>query len=133
MDVINDYNKTWAIRYLREALADYHKGKETEREDQSRSLMATATRKAQLALEHAFGAPEYLEILVADAIQSRATGQDPKVSLLSTLASVANILSEPQTTWNRELILKITREALQGASTIIHDITSEKSIGLEID
>ena len=133
MDVINDYNRTWAIRYLREALADYHKGKESQREDQSRSFMATATRKAQLALEHAFGAPEYLEILVADAIQSRATSQDPKVSLLSTLASVASILSESQTTWSRELILKITREALQGASTIIQNITSEKSIELEID
>jgi len=95
--------------------------------------MATAIRKAQLALEHAFGAPEYLEILVADAVRGRAAGQDHKVSLLSTLASVANILSESQTTWNRKLILKITREALQGASTIIQDITSEKSIELEID
>jgi len=133
MSVINDFNRTWAIRYLREALADYHKGKESQREDQSRSFMATATRKAQLALEHAFGAPEYLEILVADAIHSRATGQDSKVSLLSILASVANMLSESQTTWSRELILKITREALQGASTIIQDITSEKSIELEIE
>jgi len=133
MSVINDYNRTWAIRYLREALADYHKGKESQREAQSRSFMATAVRKAQLALEHAFGAPEYLEILVTDAIQSQATGQDPKLSLLSTLASVANILSEPQTTWSRDLILKITREALHSASTIIQEITSEKNIGLELD
>jgi len=133
MSVVNDYNRTWAIRYLREALADYHKGKESQREEQSRSFMATAVRKAQLALEHAFGAPEYLEILVTDAIQSQATGQDPKLSLLSTLASVANILSESQATWSRELILKITREALHSASTIIQEITSEKNIELELD
>ncbi len=133
MSVINDFNRTWAIRYLREALAEYHNGKESQREDQSRSFMATAVRKAQLALEHAFGAPEYLEMLVTDAIQSQATSQDPKLTLLSTLASVAKILSESQTAWTRELILKITGEALQGASTIIQEITSEKSIELAPD
>ncbi len=133
MSMINDYNRTWAIRYLREALVEYRNGKGSQREDQSRSFMAIAVRKAQLALEHAFGAPEYLEVLVANAIQSQATGQDPKLRLLSTLASVANILSESQTQWTRELILKITREALYGASTIIQEITSEKNIELELD
>jgi len=133
MSVINDYNRTWAIRYLREAFAEYHNGKESQREDQSRSFMAIAIRKAQLALQHAFGSPEYLELLVTDAIQSQAASQDPRLGLLSTLASVAKILSEPQIPWTKELILKVTREALHGASTIIEEITSHKNIELELD
>jgi len=133
MRVINDYNRTWAIRYLREALAEYHNGKESQREDRSRSFMAAAVRKAQLALEHALGAPEYLEVLVADAVQTQTTSQDPTLSLLSTLASLANVLSESQITWTRDMILKITCEALRGASTIIQEITSERNLEVEPD
>jgi len=127
MRVISDYNRTWAIRYLREALVEYHNGRESQREDQSRSFMAAAVRKAQLALEHALGAPEYLEVLVADAVQTQTASHDPTLSLLLTLASLASIFSESQTTWTRDTILKITSEALRGASTIIQEITSERS------
>jgi len=95
--------------------------------------MAVAVRKAQLALEHAFGAPEYLEALVADAVQTQTASQDPTLSLLSTLASLANILSESQIRWTRDLIFKITSEALRGASTIVQEITSEKNFELELD
>jgi len=133
MRVVNDYNRTWAIRYLREALVEYHNGRRSQRDDQSQSLMAVAVRKAQLALEHAFGAPEYLEALVADAVQTQTASQDPTLSLLSTLASLANILSESQIRWTRDLIFKITSEALRGASTIIQEITSEKNLELEPD
>jgi len=127
MRVISDYNRTWAIRYLREALVEYHNGRESQREDQSRSFMAAAVRKAQLALEHALGAPEYLEVLVADAVQTQTASHDPTLSLLLTLASLASIFSESHTTWTRDTILKITSEALRGASTIIQEITSERS------
>jgi len=89
--------------------------------------MAAAVRKAQLALEHALGAPEYLEALVADAAQTQTASHDPTLSLLLTLASLASIFSESQTTWTRDTILKITSEALRGASTIIQEITSERS------
>jgi len=95
--------------------------------------MAAAVRKAQLALEHALGAPEYLEVLVADAVQTQTTSQDPTLSLLSTLASLANVLSESQITWTRDMILKITCEALRGASTIIQEITSERNLEVEPD
>jgi len=131
MRAINDYNRIWAIRYLREALVEYHNGEKSQREEHSRSFMAAAVRKAQLALEHALGAPEYLEVLVADVLHTQTASQDPTLSLLSTLASLANILSQQQMTWTRDLILKITKEALQGASTVIREITSE--IGLELE
>jgi len=133
MRVINDYNRTWAIRYLREALVEYHNGKGSQREDQSQYFMAAAVRKAQLALEHALGAPEYLEVLVADAVHTQTASRDPTLSLLSAFASLANILSQSRITWTRDLILKITREALQGALTIVQEITSEKNLELEPD
>jgi len=95
--------------------------------------MAAAVRKAQLALEHALGAPEYLEVLVADAVHTQTASRDPTLSLLSTLASLANILSQSRVTWTRDLILKITKEALQGALTIVQEITSERNLELEPD
>lgn len=133
MRIINGYHRAWAIRYLREALVEYEKGLESQREDHSRSFMAAAVRKAQLALEHALGAPEYLEILVADALHSCTANQGATLRLLSTLASLANAFLQEQTAWSRDRILKVTWEALQGASVIIREITSERRLELELD
>jgi hypothetical protein len=126
MSLISDYSRTWAMRFLRETFVEYQKGKESQSEDQSRTFMTTAIRKAQLALEYAFESPEYFELIIADMTQNQPTSQNPKLKLLSTLTSITQAFSEPQMTLDRELILKITREVVQGVSAIIEEMTSER-------
>jgi hypothetical protein len=126
MPLISDYSKTWAIRFLRETYTEYQKGKESQSEDQSRMFMATAIRKAQLALEYAFESPEYLELIIADFVQNQSVSQDPKLKLFSTLTSITQAFSESQMALDRELILRITREVIQGVSAIIEEMTSER-------
>lgn len=126
MDLISEYSKTWAVRHLREAYVEYCHGKESQDEDQSRAFMATAIRKAQLALEHVFESPEYFELVVINAIQSRMTDRDPKVALLSTLTSITQTLSEPQMPLSRETILRVATEALHGVSAIVEEMTSTR-------
>jgi len=133
MNIINDYDRIWAIRYLREAFAEYHNGSRTQDQNDERSLMAMAVRKAQLALQHAFGSPEYLELLIADAIQTRTTIEDPMLGLLSTLSLVAKNISEPQMLWSKGSILRVTKEILEGVSTIIREMTSTKNIEAVVD
>lgn len=113
---------------MREAFAEYNNAKKSQTEEQSRSFMAMAIRKTQLALQYSLGSPEYLELLVADAIQSQVTNHDPRLRLLSTLASIAKILLESQIPWKREITEKVATEAIQGASEIIREVTSEKNL-----
>jgi len=95
--------------------------------------MAMAIRKAQLALQHAFGSPDYVELLVADATQGQVIGLDPTVRLLSTIALIAKSLSDPQTLWTRERILEVAKAILQTAATIIQDMTPGKNMDLQLD
>lgn len=126
MDLISEYSKTWAVRHLREAYVEYCHGKESQDEDQSRAFMAAAIRKAQLAFEHVFESPEYFELVVIDAIQSRVTDRDPKVALLTTLISITQTLSEPQMPLSREMIFRVATEALHGVSAIVEEMTSTR-------
>jgi len=124
--MISEYNRIWANRYLREALADYDTGSKAGDENQSRMAMAKAIRKTQLALEHLFESPAYLELMIADSLQSHTDAQNPKLRLLSTLASISQAFSEPDIRLSREQISRITKEALQVTSTIMREMAFDK-------
>jgi len=129
--LVSDYNRIWAHRYLREALADYDYGSKTRDENQSRASMAKAIRKTQLALEHLFESPDYLELMIADSLQSHAIAQNPKLRLLSTLSSMTQAFSESEIRLDREQVSRMTKEALQATATIMKEITFNKNEELQ--
>jgi hypothetical protein len=120
--LISDYQRGWAIRYLREAKAELAAAQKTPY--LAPSLVFEAVRKAQVAIYYSLGEPAFVEGIVNETIRKRQSIEDPILKCLVEIElSVQQLAQMPET--NQENAREQATGIIQVASDIVELFTNE--------
>jgi hypothetical protein len=120
--LISDYQKGWALRYLREAKAELTAAQKTPY--LAPSLIFEAMRKAQVAIYYSLGEPAFVEGIVHETIIKKQSIEDPILKCLVEIElSVQQLIQMPKT--NQENAMEQASEIIQIASDIVELFTNE--------
>lgn len=122
--MIDEYQKSWAIRYLREAKAELAAVRKTP--SLASSLIPEAVRKMRIAIYYSLGDPSFVEAVIHQTINEEDTVSDPILKYLAEIElNFEQILQTPEP----ECVDKI--EQVKGlvkiASDIVELFTGEKA------
>jgi hypothetical protein len=124
MPLINNYHKGWALRYLREAKAEFIAAQKIPYLAPSRLI--EAARKAQAAIYYSLGDPVSIEAIVRQTILQRQHVKDPVLKCLVEIEqTVQQIAQMPDS--DRETTMKQTGDIIQIASEIVRLLTGEQA------
>jgi len=124
MPLTNDYRKSWALRYLREARAELVAAQKTPYI--ASSLILEAMRKAQAAVYYSLGDPASLEAIVRQTIIKKQSVKDPVLRCLVEIErTVQEVAQTPDS--DKEKAFKQADDLLQIASDIVKLFTGEKA------
>lgn len=87
--MISDYQKGWALRYLREARAELFAAQRTPY--MAPGLVLEALRKAQAAIYYSLGDPPSIEAIVREAVFKKQLVKDP---ILNTLVEIEKTVQQ---------------------------------------
>jgi len=113
--------KSWALRYLREAEADLSLAKECDSIELVKELSAISIRKAQLALQYAFGDPTIMEYILEEALVKNALRKEPFIRLMEKINILVKKTVEPQFNLGKDKILALAEKTLEASSTIVKE------------
>ena len=120
--LISDYQKGWALRYLREAKAELTAAKETPY--LAPSLILEAMRKAQVAIYYTLGEPAFVEGIVHETIGTKQVIEDPILKCLVEIElSVQQLIQMPEI--NQEDTMEQATGIVQTAADIVKLFTDE--------
>jgi len=122
--MINDYQKGWALRYLREAKAELIAAQKTPY--MAPSLILEAVKKAQAAIYFSLGDPASIETIVRQTIHKKRLIEDP---VLKCLVEIERTIREVARTAEsqREKAFKQADDLLRTAKDIVELFTDEKA------
>jgi len=124
MSLINNYQKGWALRYLREAKAELIAAQKIPYLAPNRLI--EAMRKAQAAIYYSLGDPASIEAIVRQTVLQRRSVEDPVLRCLVEIEqTVQQIAQVPDS--DRETTMKQTDDIIQIASDIVKLFTGEKA------
>ena len=124
MPLINDYRKSWALRYLREAKAELTAAQKTPY--LASSLILEALRKAQAAIYYSLGDPASLEAIVRQTIVKKQLVEDPVLRCLVEIEqTVQKVAQAPDS--DKERVFKQADGIIRIASDIVKLFTGEKA------
>jgi hypothetical protein len=124
MPLINNYQKGWALRYMREAKAELAAAQKTPY--MAPGLILEAMRKAQAAIYYSLGDPPSIEAIVRDAIFKKQVVKDPVLHFLVEIEmAVQEIAQVPDSAV--EKAMKQADDIVQIASDIVKLLTGEKA------
>lgn len=123
MPLINNYQKGWALRYIREAKAELTAAQKTPY--MAPGLILEAMRKAQAAIYYSLGDPPSIEAIVREVVFKKQLVRDP---VLITLVEIEKTVQEaaqmPET--EMEKAIKQADGVVKIASDIVQLFTGEK-------
>lgn len=120
--LISDYQKGWALRYLREAKAELTAAQKTPY--LAPSLIFEAIRKAQVAIYYSLGEPAFVEEIVHETIRKKRSIEDPILKCLVEIElSVQHLAHVPEA--NQENAMEQASGIIQVASDIVELFTNE--------
>jgi len=120
--LISDYQKGWALRYLREAKAELLAAQKTPY--LAPSLVLEAMRKAQVAIYYSLGEPAFVEGIVQETIRNKRFIVDPILKCLVEIElSIQQLIQTPEA--NQEDTMKQAGGIIQIASDIVELFTNE--------
>lgn len=124
MSMINDYQKGWALRYIREARAELIAAQKTPY--MAPSLILEAVKKAQAAIYYSLGDPASIETIVRQTIHKKRLVEDPVLKCLveieRTIQKVARTAES-----EREKAFKQADDLVRTAKDIVELFTGEKA------
>jgi len=122
--MINDYQKGWALRYIREAKAELIAAQKTPY--MAPSLILEAVKKAQAAIYYSLGDPASIETIVHQTMHKKRLIEDP---VLKCLVEIERTIREvAQTSGSKsEKALKQAKDLLRTAKDIVELFTGEKA------
>jgi hypothetical protein len=120
--LIDEYRKTWALRYLREAKADLAAAETSPIASTSVHLSLLAMRKMQTAISYSLGDPSYLSFLVADALSEEANGSDVPMDFLSQVEWLIQIRSAKASVSDKEDALTEAKQLMKMTLQIVNAI-----------
>jgi len=123
MPLINNYQKGWALRYIREAKAELSAAQKTPY--MAPGLILEAMRKAQAAIYYSLGDPASIEAIVREAVFKKQLIKDP---ILHTLVEIEKTVQEvaqiPES--DMEKAVKQADGIVKTASDIVQLFTGEE-------
>jgi hypothetical protein len=120
--LLDEYRKTWALRYLREAKVDLAAAETTPTASKSVHLSLLAMRKMQAAIYYCLGDPSYLVFLVADALSEAANGPDVPTDFLAQVEWLIQIRSAKASVSEKEDALTEAKQLMKLTVTIVNAI-----------
>ncbi len=123
MPLINNYQKGWALRYLREAKAELSAAQKTSY--MAPGLVLEALRKAQAAIYYSLGDPPSIEAIVREAVFKKQQVKDPALHILVEIErTVQEVAQTPES--EMEAAMKQADGIVKIASEIVELFTGEK-------
>jgi len=120
---MDQYRKSWALRYLREAKAELEAAKKIPY--MAPSLLLEAIKKARNAIYYSLGEPAFVEIVVREALENTEMPKDPILKFLVEIEGIAQQLLQVEEI-DEEKIMKQANSIVQLASDVVETATGEK-------
>jgi len=124
MPLINNYQRGWALRYMREAKAELTAAQKTPY--MAPGLILEAMRKAQAAIYYSLGDPPSIEAIVRQTVFKRQLVKDPVLRCLVEIElTVQEVAQVPES--DLEKAMKQADEIVQIAGDIVKLLTGEEA------
>ncbi|MEM0253757.1 MAG: hypothetical protein QXK78_04270 [Candidatus Bathyarchaeia archaeon] len=121
--MIDDYHRSWALRYLREAKAELKAAKKIPY--MASSLVIEAIKKARNAIYYSLGEPAFIEMAIREAVANNQFENDPILKCLIEIETFyAQILETDEI--DEEKAMKDAENIIKLASNIVEVILGEK-------
>jgi len=121
--MMDEYRRGWALRYLREAKAEFEAARKMPY--MAPSLVLEAIRKARNAIYYSLGEPAFIEIVIREAVGKTQTIVDPVLRCLVEIEGAVQQLAQVEEI-NGEKVMKQADDLIQLASDIVETLTGEK-------
>jgi len=122
--MVNNYQKGWALRYLREARAELTAAQKTPQ--MAPSLILEAMRKAQAAIYYSLGEPAFIEAIVRQTAREKQVIEEPILRCLVEIErTVRQVAQTPES--DRDKAVNQVDSLIQIASDIVELFTGEKA------
>jgi len=120
--MINDYQKGWALRYLREAKAELIAAKKSTY--MAPSLILEAVKKAQAAIYYSLGDPISIETIVHQTMHKKQLVDEPILKCLVEIErTIRNVARTAES--GRKKTFKQASDLIQTATDIVKLFTGE--------
>jgi alcohol dehydrogenase class IV len=123
MQLIDDYRKGWALRYLREAKAEFCAAQKMPY--MASSLILEAVKKAQVAVYHSLGDSASVEAIVRQAIIKQQSLEEPVLRFLVEIEGMIQQIAVAADL-EREKAFEQADELIQLVSEIVELFVDEK-------
>jgi hypothetical protein len=121
--MINDYQKGWALRYMREAKAELIAAKKSPY--MAPSLILEAVKKAQAAIYYSLGDPISIETIVHQTMHTKQLVNEPILKCLVEIErTIRNVTRTAES--ERKKAFKQADDLLQTATDIVELFTGER-------
>ena len=121
--MINDYQKGWALRYLREAKAELIAAKKSTY--MAPSLILEAVKKAQAAIYYSLGDPISIETIVHQTMHKKQLVNEPILKCLIEIErTIRNVARTAES--GRKKTFKQASDLIQTATDIVELFTGER-------
>jgi hypothetical protein len=122
--MMDEYRRSWALRYLREAKAELNAARTVPY--MSSSLVLESIRKARNAIYYSLGEPAFIEILLREEAENCNPSDDSVLRFLVELEGVVQQLGQLEEV-NNEAIMNQADTLVDIAADIVETFTEEKS------
>ncbi len=120
--LVDEYRKSWALRYLREAINEINMAKRNSR---AFDLILDAVRKAQTAIYYSLGEPAFIERIVEETLERSLPIESPILRFLVEMEKSIKWLESMEISSRSDLIIKESDKIVSIASKIVNLLMSE--------
>ena len=118
---MDDYRRSWALRYLREAKAELEAARKMPYI--APSLILEAVRKARNAIYYSLGEPAFIENIIKETTETQTTS-DPVLRCLIGIEETVQKLNQMKQA-DGETTMKQADNLIKIASDIVETLTGE--------
>jgi len=119
---MDDYRRSWALRYLREAKAELEAARKMPYI--APSLVLEAVRKARNAIYYSLGEPAFIENIIKETSKKTQTISDPVLRCLIGIEETVQELNQMKQA-DGETTMKQADNLIKIASDIVETLTGE--------
>ena len=120
--MMDDYRRSWALRYLREARAELEAARKMPYI--APSLVLEAVRKARNAIYYSLGEPAFIESIIKETSEKTQTISDPVLRCLIGIEETIRELNQLKQA-DGETTMKQADNLIELASDIVETLTGE--------
>jgi len=120
--MMDEYRRSWALRYLREAKAELEAARKMPYI--APSLVLEAVRKARNAIYYSLGEPAFIENIIKETSEKTQTINDPVLRFLIGIEETVKEINQMKQA-DGETTMKQADNLIELASDIVETLTGE--------